>query len=45
MPHFFIKTSDINGENIEITDKSTLHHLSRVMRLKTGEKLLLVDEN
>ena len=45
MPHFFIKTSDINGENIKITDKPTLHHLSRVMRLKIGEKLLLVDEN
>lgn len=45
MPHFFIKTSDINGENIKITDKSTLHHLLRVMRLKTGEKLLLTDEN
>ncbi len=45
MPHFFIKTADINGDEIKITDKPTLHHLSRVMRLKTGEKLLLTDEN
>ena len=45
MPHFFIKTEDISGDEIKITEKSTLHHLSRVMRLKTGEKLLLADEN
>lgn len=45
MPHFFIKTSDINNDKIEIKDKPTLHHLLRVLRLKAGETLLLVDEN
>ena len=45
MPHFFIKTADISGDGIKITEKATLHHLLRVMRLKTGEKLLLTDEN
>lgn len=45
MPHFFITTSDISDDTISVKDKSTLHHLSKVLRVKKGEELLLVDEN
>lgn len=45
MPHFFIQKKDITDNKIKITEKSTFHHLSRVLRVKSGEKLLLVDEN
>lgn len=45
MPHFFIQKKDISENKIRITEKSTFHHLARVMRAKEGETLLLVDEN
>lgn len=45
MPHFFVQTKDILDNKIRITEKDTLHHLVRVLRVKTGETLLLTDEN
>lgn len=45
MPHFFISTSDINQDIITVSDSENFHHISRVMRAKIGETLVLVDEN
>ena len=45
MPHFFITTKDINGDKIIISDKENFHHIAKVLRAKSGETLLLVDEN
>src|SRR5574344_1359054 len=45
MPHFFISSKDINKDTISISDKENYHHIAKVMRAKTGENLLLVDEN
>lgn len=45
MPHFFISSSDINNDTIRVSDKENFHHIARVLRAKTGETLLLVDEN
>lgn len=45
MPHFFVKTSDISNNTITVNEKDTVHHLARVLRVRTGEKLLLADEN
>lgn len=45
MPHFFISSKDVNKDTISISDKENYHHIAKVMRAKTGENLLLVDEN
>lgn len=45
MPHFFIQSDCVNDDIITISDKETFHHLVRVLRVKKGEKLLLIDEN
>lgn len=45
MPHFFISTSDVNEDIITISDNENFHHIARVLRVKIGETLLLVDEN
>ncbi len=45
MPHFFIKTSDINSAEIKVTDKDLYKHIIKVMRTRCGEKLLFLDEN
>lgn len=45
MPHFFVKTADINSDKITVNEKQTVHHLVKVLRSKVGETLLLVDEN
>lgn len=45
MPHFFITTKDIKQDVITISDKENVHHIARVMRVRVGETLLLVDEN
>ena len=45
MPHFFIKSSDVNNNNILLSDKDTINHLVKSLRVRNGEKLLLIDEN
>ena len=45
MPHFFIKTSDINADIITISDKENFHHIAKALRAKIGESLILIDEN
>lgn len=43
MPHFFINSKSVNGKNIEFSED--YKHLVKALRLRTGEKLLLMDEN
>lgn len=43
MPHFFIKSQDINGKEIEFSED--YKHLVKSLRLRVGERLLLMDEN
>ena len=45
MPHFFIKTEDINNDKIKICDKENYNHIAKSLRIRIGEKLLLIDEN
>ena len=45
MPHFFVNSQNINDNTISITDKDTYKHIARALRVKKGEKLLLIDEN
>lgn len=45
MPHFFIKSEDVNNEKISIADKENYQHIAKALRIRKGEKLLLIDEN
>ena len=45
MPHFFINSQQINNSKISISDKGNYFHIARSLRARTGEKLLLIDEN
>ena len=45
MPHFFVKSTDIDNSQIRISDNDTYNHIARSLRAKCGEKLLLIDEN
>ena len=45
MPHFFIKSSDVNNNSVIISDKDNYNHIAKSLRAKPGEKLLLIDEN
>lgn len=45
MPHFFIQSTSVNGDNIIISDKENYNHIARALRARVGEKLLLIDEN
>ncbi len=45
MPHFFINSSKINNNVVEISDKENYNHIARSLRSRAGEKLLLIDEN
>ena len=45
MPHFFIKSTQMNGNTIDIFDRENYHHIVRSLRSRTGENLLLIDEN
>lgn len=45
MPHFFIKSTDINDTKIMISDRENYNHIAKSLRIKSGEKLLLIDEN
>ena len=45
MPHFFINSEDKQDNKIVISDKDNYNHIARSLRARTGEKLLLIDEN
>ena len=43
MPHFFIKSDSVSDGKIKITEH--YNHIVKSLRAKTGEDLLLIDEN
>ncbi len=45
MPHFLIKSENINKNIIKVDDKDLYKHIIRVLRAKLGENLLFLDEN
>ena len=45
MPHFFINSEDVKENKIVISDKENFTHIAKSLRIKAGEKLLLIDEN
>ena len=45
MPHFFINSNDVENNRIVICDKENYNHIAKSLRVKKGEKLLLIDEN
>ena len=45
MPHFFINSNDVINNRIVISDKDNFNHIAKSLRIKQGEKLLLIDEN
>ena len=45
MPHFFINSNDVINNRIVISDKDNFNHIAKSLRIKKGEKLLLIDEN
>ncbi len=45
MPHFLIKSENINGKTITIADKELYKHVIKVLRSKIGESVLFLDEN
>lgn len=44
MPHFFINSSQVQDDTVEISDKENYNHIARSLRSRAGEKLLLIDE-
>lgn len=45
MPHFFINSNNLNNNFITIADKENYNHIAKSLRAKTGENILLIDEN
>ena len=45
MPHFLINLTNIENNLIIIDNKEDYHHLTRVLRIKTGQPLTLIDEH
>lgn len=45
MPLFLINSKDVKDNKITIYDKENYIHLAKSLRIKIGEKLLLIDEN
>ena len=45
MPHFFVNTKDKQENKIIISDSDNYKHIARSLRARSGEKLLLIDEN
>ncbi|MCQ2739665.1 MAG: 16S rRNA (uracil(1498)-N(3))-methyltransferase [bacterium] len=45
MPHFFIKSDNVNSDILIINDVENYRHIARSLRAKVGEKLVLIDEN
>ena len=45
MPHFLIKKEEINNNFIELLENDNLFHLTKVLRVKAGQKVKFIDEN
>ena len=45
MPHFFINSKNIDNNIILINDEANYRHIAKSLRVRVGEKLLLIDEN
>lgn len=45
MPHFFIDSKNVNNNVAVISDKENYNHIVKSLRAKTGENILLIDEN
>lgn len=45
MPHFFVTKNDISDGFIKVADNDLLNHLVKARRVKTGEKILFIDED
>ena len=45
MPQFFINSKEVVNNKVVISDKENYNHLAKSLRIKKGEKLLLIDEN
>lgn len=45
MPHFLIKSQNVQNSRIIIDDKDLYKHIIKVLRAKLGEHLLFLDEN
>lgn len=45
MPHFFVNSNDVSNGKIKIVDKETYTHISKSLRARVGENILLIDEN
>lgn len=45
MPHFFIKSENVDNSIVKINDAENYRHIARALRARIGEKLLLIDEN
>ncbi len=45
MPHFFISSKEVNNNRIAISDRENYNHIAKSLRIRKGEKLLLIDEN
>lgn len=44
MPHFFVSSSEIKNNFIQISDKENYIHIAKSLRIKVGEPILLIDE-
>ena len=44
MPHFFISSNNVHNDYIVINDKENYNHIAKSLRIRKGEKLLLIDE-
>ena len=45
MPQFLINSKDVENGKVIISDKENFTHIAKALRVKSGEKLLLIDEN
>lgn len=45
MPHFFISSKAFKNNSIIISDRENYNHIAKSLRAKTGENILLIDEN
>lgn len=45
MPHFFIKSQNVNNGIVTVNDEENYRHIAKSLRARAGEKLLLIDEN
>lgn len=45
MPHFFIKSENVNNGFAYVNDEENYKHIAKSLRSRVGEKLLLIDEN